>query len=269
MRQSRYDRNTLIEMKTRELTLDLASYAPYQKVPKHSHESAFFCLALQGVCTENYGRKVRTYEPSSLSFLPAGEMHSLEFYKKGMRSFGIEIKLPLMEKFREYSLSLDESIHCRGGQLSLLFKKVYNEFCERDDTSPLAIEGIVLEMLAEVSRKQANKETKPSKRCLKIATEIIHERFSDCLTLEEISTEVGVHPVYLSRVFRQHYRCTIGDYIRRLRIEYASHQIQTTETPLLEISVNAGFSDQSHFSRIFKRQMGITPTKYRAIFSKS
>jgi AraC family transcriptional regulator len=269
MKHSHLYRNTLPKLKTRELSLEIASYAPYQKVPNHSHETAFFCMALEGFCTEIYKGKTRTYEPSFMSFLPAGETHSLKFYETGIRSFSIEIKQPLLERMREFSLDASESVHCRGGQLTQLYKKAYNEFCQMDDVAPLAIEGLVLEMLVEASRRRRDKEPQQNPRWLKTATEFIHERFSECLTLNDIAETVGVHHVYLSRAFRKHYRCTIGDYIRRLRVEYASRQILTTKATLLEIALTAGFSDQSHFSRIFKRQMGITPTEYRRICSKS
>ncbi|MCA1626263.1 MAG: AraC family transcriptional regulator [Acidobacteria bacterium] len=269
MRQTHYHQTPLPKLQTRELSLEIASYAPYQKIPNHSHETAFFCMALEGFCSEIYRSKMRTYEPSFMSFLPPGETHSLKFYETGVLSFSIEIKLPLLERMRECSLNFNESVHCRSGQLTQLYTKAYHEFCQMDDVSPLVVEGLVLEMLAEVSRRRVNEDSIQPPRWLKAVTEIIHDQFSEHLILNDIAESAGVHPVYLSRVFRRHYRCTIGDYIRRLRVEYASQQMLTTKAPLLEIAMAAGFSDQSHFSRIFKRQMGITPTGYRAIHSKS
>ena len=250
------------------LTLALASFETHQKVSNHSHENAFFCMALRGVCTETYGRKVRVFEPSVLSFLPAGNVHSLEFHNTGMHSLSIEISPLLAQRVRDYSLNLDTSIHCRGGLLTQLYKKTYAEFVRMDDVAPLAIEGLVLEMLAEVSRGQIERAVDKSPRWLKQAREIIHERFSEPLTLSDISGAVGIHPVHLCRVFREHHRCTIGEYIRRLRIESASRQILTSNAALIEIAAAAGFSDQSHFSRIFKRVMGVTPTEYRAAHHK-
>ncbi len=226
-------------------------------------------MALRGVCTETYGRKVRVYEPSVLSFLPAGDVHSLEFHNTGMHSFSIEIALPLAKRVQEYSLNLNTSVHCQGGSLALLYKKAYSEFVRMDDVAALVIEGLVLEMLAEVSRRQTEPAVNGSPRWLKQARELIHEHFSESLTLNDIADAVGVHPVHLSRTFRKHYLCTVGDYIRQLRIEYASHQILTSKAALLEIAADAGFSDQSHFSRIFKRYMGLTPTEYRAAHRKS
>jgi AraC family transcriptional regulator len=255
--------------RVRGLILDIASYAPYQKVPKHAHENAFFCMALRGVCTEVYGRRVRRFEPSVMSFLPADHSHSLNFYKPGMSSFSIEIEPVLMNLVREYSLKVDDSLHFETGQLTLLLKRAYSEFRQRDAATPLTIEGLVLEMLAEVSRQQTNCETKQSPQWLTQVREFVHEHFSEGLTTNEISQVVGIHPVHLARVFRHHYRMTIGDYIRRLRVEDAARQIRSSRLPLLEIGLAAGFSDQSHFCRIFKRYIGATPSAYRSEHSKS
>ena len=186
-----------------------------------------------------------------------------------MHSFSIEIAPTLVHRVREYSLRLDDSVHCQGGLLTLLYKRAYSEFVRMDDVALLAIEGLVLEMLAEVSRGQTKGTTEKSPRWLKQAQELVHERFSESLSLQDIADAIGIHPVHLSREFRKRYRCTIGEYIRRRRIEYASGQILTSKATLLEIAATAGFSDQSHFSRMFKRQMGVTPTEYRAAHTGS
>ncbi len=86
------------------------------------------------------------------------------------------------------------------------------------------------------------------------------------LTLAAIASVVGMHPVYLAREFRKHFRCTVGQYQRRLRIESACLEISRSDTPLAEVAAAVGFYDQSHFSRTFKRITGLTPAEYRAVF---
>jgi AraC family transcriptional regulator len=81
--------------------------------------------------------------------------------------------------------------------------------------------------------------------------------------LEEVAQVAGVHSAHLSRVFRQKMGCTVGEYLRRLRFEFACQQILSNKRPLCEIAQDAGFADQSHFNRIFRIQMGITPYQYR------
>jgi AraC-like DNA-binding protein len=63
--------------------------------------------------------------------------------------------------------------------------------------------------------------------------------------------------------------CTVGEYLRRLRFEFACQQILSTETPLCDVANDAGFADQSHFNRIFRIKMGITPYMYRKLHHKS
>ena len=76
-----------------------------------------------------------------------------------------------------------------------------------------------------------------------------------------------MHPVHLAREFRRFQRCTIGEYIRQLRIERACRQLHASDEPLATIASAVGFSDQSHFSRTFKRLIGMTPAGYRATFA--
>lgn len=69
--------------------------------------------------------------------------------------------------------------------------------------------------------------------------------------------------MHLAQSFRKFYNCTIGDYLRSLRIGFACRQLRRPEIPLSEIAFHAGFADQSHFSRTFKKTFGVPPTQYR------
>jgi len=60
----------------------------------------------------------------------------------------------------------------------------------------------------------------------------------------------------------------VGDYVRRLRVDYAAYQLSQTDDPLSEIAAAAGFADQSHFSRTFSGIMGSTPSRYRAMLRR-
>jgi AraC family transcriptional regulator len=136
-----------------------------------------------------------------------------------------------------------------------------------DAVSPLVIEGLALEMLAELSRRSVLPlERRPVARWLEQVREIINTQFSEPLTLSQIAKSVNIHPVHIARTFRKHHRCTIGEYVRRLRIEFACRQLSTSNTPLAEIALQAGFSSQSHFSTTFRLITGLTPAQYRSTF---
>ncbi|MBO0939942.1 chromate resistance protein [Fibrella sp. HMF5335] len=84
------------------------------------------------------------------------------------------------------------------------------------------------------------------------------------LSLTELAESVAVNPAYISRTFARYFDdLSFGDYIRKLRIDKALHLLATTSYTLTEIAYLTGFSDQSHFTRIFKKQTGQNPSAYR------
>lgn len=132
-----------------------------------------------------------------------------------------------------------------------------------DETSPLAIEGLVLEMMVEASRSHEGARGRIPPRWLEQAKDVLHAQFSTSLTLTDIAEAVGVHPSHLAREFRKHYRHTVGEYVRQLRVEYARLQISAGGGTLAEIAAAAGFADQSHFTRTFRQHTGLTPLEYQ------
>ena len=98
---------------------------------------------------------------------------------------------------------------------------------------------------------------------LRRATDLLRDRCTENVSLQEIAREIGVHPAHLARTFRQHHHCTAGDYQRRARIDRARHLLSMSDDPLVEIALALGYADQSHFTAAFKRQTGATPGAFR------
>lgn len=132
-----------------------------------------------------------------------------------------------------------------------------------DAASGLAIEGLVFEILAEAVRSGASAAEEKSPRWLASVRDFLHANFSESVVLDEVARVADVHPVHLARVFRRSYNCTIGEYVRRLRVEFACRRISASTDSLAEIALAAGFADQSHFARTFKNHFGVPPGEYR------
>jgi AraC family transcriptional regulator len=165
---------------------------------------------------------------------------------------------------RKHSVTLSEPSVFYSNSLICLIMKIRREALHTDALSHLVIEGLMLEVAAEASRFAGAACEGQYPRWLKQVREILHDRFCERLTLSDIGKSVGIHPVYLAGVFRQRYRCSVGEYLRQLRIEFACREITTTDTPLAQIALAAGFAHQSQFSRTFKRVTGLTPAQYRS-----
>lgn len=88
--------------------------------------------------------------------------------------------------------------------------------------------------------------------------------------INTISNELQVNPSYLSREFSRYFdNLNFGEYIRKIRIEKAMELIDTSDYSLTEIAYLTGFSDQSHFTRIFKLHTGQNPSAYKKARQKS
>ena len=232
-------------------------------IPKHSHPNAHVGFILGGGFTESFTRKTLECRPLSVSYIAPDLPHTDDF-RHGVHCLVFEIDRERLAEMRDVA-GLREPIFVNGGRAAWLALRMYREQLRSDAAVALSIEGLALEIVAELARVETEDgaETTPP-RWLGHARELLHAQLGETMTHNEVAQSVGVHPVYLATVFRRHFRCTIGEYVRRLRIDFAAGEIANSDRSLCEIGLAAGFSDQSHFSRIFKSHTGMTPGNFRA-----
>jgi AraC family transcriptional regulator len=238
-------------------------YSPSFTIPRHSHEVPYFGLVLQGTYRETYEARTRECGPSTLLFHPAGELHAERHDDVVVRIFSIELPPAWRDLLPEHAAALHTPSCFRSGPLVRLALKLYAESQKDDSVAPLAIEGLMLELLAETCRKEAIPAESRTPRWLRQVRDLLNEHYSANLSLESIARSVNVHPAHLCRAFRRHFRCTPGDYVRQLRVERARQYLAESDTPLAEIAFLVGYSDQSHFTTAFKRLTGFTPSQFR------
>ena len=196
---------------------------------------------------------------------PAGELHAQHFNHAAVNLFRIEVDHARLDA-NQAALNLD-CCDFRGGLPIGLAGKLYQELCEPDALSPLAIEGLGLELIATIARQRRAVSMRGRRPLwLRQAHELVKSRFLEHLTLGDIAGSVGVHPVTLAREFRHNYDCTVGEMVRRERIDFACRELLKPRESLADIAIAAGFYDQSHFARTFKTLTGMTPTEYRSSY---
>jgi AraC family transcriptional regulator len=236
------------------------------ELPWHHHETPTICYVLKGRFTEMWRGGSIACTSSTMKITPAGERHWNRFSRGDVRGLLIEPDNSRLDRLRPYSGVLDERLSFQSGLLSGIAWRVYDEMRATDSAAPLAIEGLLLELVAAASRlREQNGVSGRRPSWLDDAREQIHVGLGARPSLSGLAESVGVHPVTLARAFRRAFGCTVGEYVRSLRIERAAHQLAQTERSLAEIALEAGFSDQSHFSNLFRRHTGLSPFKYRRV----
>jgi len=235
-------------------------------LPWHDHATPTVCFVLRGAFTEAWRGGSVACTSSTLKITPAGERHWDRFNRGDVRGLLIEADQEQVAAIRPHSAVLDERESYQGGPLSAYGWRVYQELQANDSSAPLAIEGLLLELVAAASRVRAHDlKGRSMPRWLAEARDRIHLELAARPSLSGLAQTVGVHPVTLARAFRQAFGCTLGEYVRNLRIERATMQLAHTELSLAEIAVGAGFSDQSHFSNMFRQHTGFSPSQFRSI----
>ncbi|PZR06406.1 MAG: AraC family transcriptional regulator [Flavobacterium psychrophilum] len=128
-------------------------------------------------------------------------------------------------------------------------------------------ESQFIEILKKFKEYQKNSQKTPE--WVKELKEIIQDQIDTNLSQRELSKELDISPSYLSRIFSKYFEnMSFGEYVRKQRIENAKKLMCSTSYSLTEIAFLSGFSDQSHFARIFKKETGFNPSEYRKKNSK-
>jgi AraC family transcriptional regulator len=235
-----------------------------ERLPPHAHEQPYLCFVLSGSWRERYDGGVRTCAPRSVIYHPPGEIHSDHFDREGARLFDIELDPSWLQRIAVTSHSLDEPRAFDGGQVSTIALRLYDEARRSDALSPLVIEGLMLELLGACLRTQAGAPSSASPDWILDIERTLRREFQRPRTLGALAAQAGVHPVHLARVFRVQYGQTIGDFVRQCRLDFVCRELVSSTRSLAEVALEAGFADQSHLTKAFRRNLGTTPARYRA-----
>ena len=230
--------------------------------PTHTHRNHYIIITLDGHYMSTFGARTEEFKPWTVSFHRAGASHTSLYGDRGAKVLYVELPVEELRTFDQEPGCHMSTVSLQGGIVEWMARHLYNEFDHPDHLSHLVLDSFVLQLLAQVCRRSRERpESLPI--WLGHANDLIRERFTEPLSLSKIAKAVNVHPVHMAREFRRHYLCTVGEQIRRLRIEYACDKLTTSSCNLADIALSAGFSDQSHFAVAFKKQIGTAPSRYR------
>jgi AraC family transcriptional regulator len=237
------------------------SYASGAVQAQHAHDAPLISLVLQGNATEETKARSRELSSHNLLYTPPYETHGHRFLTPG-RWLNIQFTPRWFGRFGANIGSLPSvSVLVAGGSLVNWASRLGAEIRQPDSVSELAIEGALLLLLSDLTRLSSRGERRRP-RWFQVVEDAIEASIAAPPSMTDLAALAGVHPSHLLRTFRQYHGCSVATYVRRRRIERARAAIASSELPLSMIALDAGYADQSHFTRVFRQAFGETPGQY-------
>jgi AraC family transcriptional regulator len=241
-----------------------ARFPAREHLAPHVHDRASLAVMIDGSFDLSITNRMYACEPGSAVSEPAEERHGNRLGTAGAHVLVVQPDPCALEDVGPCGRLFDEVRFAPRSPVRNMAGRIGRELRSPDSATPVAVEGLVLELLALAWRQQRVEQAMHrAPRWLAQAREQLHAQFRDPPRLRDLARAAGVHPDHLARAFRQRLGVPVGDYVRKLRLEWATTRLGETDEPIAQIALDAGFADQSHLTRAFKRHAGLTPAEYR------
>jgi AraC family transcriptional regulator len=253
-----------VSLQLKDLIITEQTYNPNVVVPWHYHDNAYLAYHLKGSVTEVNKKMTYICSPSTILYHNWQDPHCNSKLSPDLQIFHIEFKPQWFKKHNIRSEDIQGSFKLENPLFKSLLRKLYYEAKLNDAASGLSIEGLLLQVMAEMLKTPHHKGNGIIPTWVEKVKEILHSNTQN-ISLNFLSQETLLHPVQLSREFPKYFGTSFGEYIRNIRLEKATAMLSNRTRMLTEIAFECGFSDQSHFIRCFKQKYGMTPNQYRKI----
>lgn len=232
----------------------------------HFHENPHLTFILRGDVIEGTKQDVYHCSAGKLLFHGAFEPHYNKKLEGTTRCLHIDFAQGCLAESGIQINNLHGIFSIQDPEIKIACYKLFSEAVIADDLSDASMHTLSLQILSHMLFET------DLKRCARPSwvgkvEKILQDESSEKLSLVKLSQQLAVHPVHVSRSFAKYFHCTLGEYVRRVRIERSLALMPRKTISLTEIAATCGFADQSHFTRSFKGIMGVSPSSYRKLLA--
>ena len=241
-------------------------HAGGQVIPPHTHETPHFCLGVAGACVERIDERDVDCVPGTIEYHPAGTCHASRWERRGGRCFTVSLGAGWVSRLADDDRELRPHPGVLGDAPRQLMVRLHRESIRAEGgvSSALVVEGLTLALIGEARRERSGAALRGAPPAwLTRAEAYLRDHAFESVRVDVAARVAGVHPVLLSRWFRRVHHVTVGEFVRRLRVERACHLLASTTKPLSVIALECGFVDHAHFTRTFRTLVHLTPSDYR------
>jgi AraC family transcriptional regulator len=245
------------------LSFRVTDYPARGMMAPHHHQEPSFIVVLGGAYPERIQGSEVEHNAGHMLFYPAFATHSQRFGSGGVRKLVFTPDQSSAEYLWDRGVSLQTPRYVAAPAISQLACRALAEMDNNDTFAPLALEGILLELVAAFARKELSESPAAPPRWVRAARDFVREHANENQSLEAIAAITGRHPAHLAKEFRRHFGTTIGANRRQLRLNTAEAMLLVKNFDLTDIALACGFANHAHFYRSFKAAYGITPSQFR------
>lgn len=227
---------------------------------RHAHERAYLALVQQGSHVDEVGRESELAQSATVVVMPSGVAHVNRIGAKGARMLLVTLE-PTLGEFARLPTRW-RVLH--GGPVARVFLRLRQALALPVESERTTIEELLLEII-DVVAGTPESVSQRAPRCVRAARSMLNDNASEPFLLSDVARASQVDGAYLARAFRRAEGCTMGEYRRRLRARKAASLLGNGRMPLAEVACVAGFADQSHLSRVFKAEYGVTPLRFQRL----
>lgn len=148
----------------------------------------------------------------------------------------------------------------------VLVETIRDDLFESDNYKELKY--IFIDTIVKLTGYMNNKENSNNFAIVQKCKKYINENYADDISLDSVSNKFFFSPAYFSNIFKSYTGIGFSEYLTNVRIQKAQYLLKNTDYKIYDISEKVGYNDAAYFNRIFKREVGVSPYKFRQISSE-
>lgn len=290
--------NRAVETFKRSIPFKIYYLPDFPGISEHTHDYNQVWYVMKGCCNHWIGENCHSLTRGDIFVLPPFVVHEIKVTSdEEVKIIGCEFSngfinenLPqgdegsslfdfaYLEPFLVSTEHVRPRLHLAGKALikvEELMCEMLDEYVSESRYYELNIKADLLKLLAIVAREYEKNSSSENielfdryRESINSAILYVNENYSSKISIDDICRIAMMSSSYFSHIFKQITGKTFVEYVNDLRIHKAMEILEKSATTISDICFEVGFNDITHFNRVFKKEMGLSPRQYRNIHSK-
>ena len=241
-------------------------YTPNSSVSPHSHDYFHYFYVKSGGGTIDIDSKTYTLIPENIYMMPRHVRHAIHPSEHGLSAYEIKFNT-LDEEKTEQLIMLPDTLELAGYNAEEIFEEIFTEMQNMDIYYEKVVESKLEQLVLVLRRCNENKNNKKTTTYSQKFSEVLfymNQNLAKEIDLKALADIAHMEKIYFLKSFKSEIGTTPMDYLRKLRINRAKKLLANSDMNITQISNAVGFQTIHHFTGVFKKMTGKSPSEYKA-----